>query len=414
MQSFIAIRDRIAAGTLDPRAAVETSLDAIDARDGDIRAFAARAGRTALLDGVALTGPLAGMAVGVKDIFDTHDLETTYGSAIYAGHRPVADAALVAMMRRAGASIAGKTVTTEFAHFQPGPTRNPHDPSRTPGGSSSGSAAAVAAGMVPGAIGTQTAGSISRPASFCGIAGYKPSFRLVPLVGAKTFSWSLDSAGFFAATVADVAAFASAATGRALEAGPVDPTSLRIGLYRDALWEDADADMRRAVEAMADRAAALGARVVEIDAPGEFEAAREAQPIIQDYEAALALGGEFDRYPDRLSATLRDAIAAARTIKPAVYDRARRAARHGRRAANELFAETVDAILTPAAPGAAPAGLASTGSPAFNRLWTLLGTPAIAIPGARNGAGLPLGVQLVAGFARDQRALSIAAWLEKA
>ncbi len=410
MQSFIAIRDRIAAAKLDPREAVELSLDSIDAQDGDIRAFVARGDRNAA---VATTGPLAGIAVGVKDIFDTHDLPTAYGSPIYTGHRPLADAAIVAMIRRAGAAIVGKTVTTEFAHFEPGPTRNPHDVEHTPGGSSSGSAAAVASGMVPAAIGTQTAGSIIRPASFCGIAGYKPSFRLVPTVGAKTFSWSLDTVGFFAAGVADVAAFAAAATARALEVEPVEPASLRIGLYRDALWLDADDEMRCAVEALADRAAARGARIVEIDAPGELEAAREAQPVIQDYEAALALGGEYDRHPDRLSARLRDAIAAARAIEPATYDRARRAARHGRRLANRLFAEEVDVMLTPAAPGAAPRGLDATGSPAFNRLWTLLGTPAIAIPGARDGVGMPLGVQLVAGFARDQRALSVAAWLER-
>ena len=204
MQSFIALREAIASGALDPRDAIAQSLDAIDAKESDIRAFVTRGDRQVLLAGQA-KGPLAGIAVAVKDIFDTADLPTSYGSPIYAGHQPRADAALVAMLRRAGAAIVGKTVTTEFAHFTPGPTRNPHDPGHTPGGSSSGSAAAVAAGMVPAAIGTQTAGSIIRPAAFCGIAGYKPSFRLVPTVGTKTFSWSLDTVGFFAASVADVA-----------------------------------------------------------------------------------------------------------------------------------------------------------------------------------------------------------------
>lgn len=412
MQSFLDLRDRIASGALDPRDAAAASLDAIDAQDGEIRAFVARAERGDLLQAVPSGLPLSGIAVGVKDIFDTADLPTAYGSPIYAGHRPRADAALVAMLRRAGASIAGKTVTTEFAHFAPGPTRNPHAPAHTPGGSSSGSAAAVAAGMVPAAIGTQTAGSIIRPASFCGIAGYKPSFRLIPTVGAKTFSWSLDTAGFFAASVADVAGFASAATARPLAIDPVDPGSLRIGLWRCGLWPQADDEMRYAVEALAGRAADAGATIVELGEAEEFAAARAAQPVIQDFEAALALGGEFDRHSGELSPRLREAIAAGRAIDPADYDRARRAARHGRRAANRLFAEDVDVLMTPAAPGAAPAGLEATGSPAFNRLWTLLGTPAVAIPGAVDGAGLPLGVQMVAGFARDARALSVAAWLE--
>lgn len=412
MQSFIALREAVNSGAIDPRDAVAQSLDAIDAKDGAIRAFVARGDRETLL-GTSASGPLAGIAIGVKDIFDTADLPTSYGSPIYAGHQPRADAALVAMLRRAGAAIVGKTVTTEFAHFSPGPTRNPHDPDHTPGGSSSGSAAAVAAGMVPAAIGTQTAGSVIRPAAFCGIAGYKPSFRLVPTVGAKTFSWSLDTVGFFAASVADVAAFAATATSRPLDVEPVDPATLRIGLYRDPLWHEADEDMRAAVEALADRAARAGARIVEIAESPELSAAREAQPVIQDYEAALALGGEFDRHADRLSERLREAIVTARSIDPDQYDRARRAARYARSAANRLFADDVDALLLPAAAGAAPKGLESTGSPAFNRLWTLLGTPAVAIPGARSAAGLPLGIQLVGGFARDVRLLSIAAWLEQ-
>lgn len=412
MQSFIALREAIASGTLDPRDAIAQSLDATDAKDSDICAFVTRSDRQALLAGRA-KGPLAGIAVAVKDIFDTADLPTSYGSPIYAGHQPRADAALVAMLRRAGAAIVGKTVTTEFAHFTPGPTRNPHDPDHTPGGSSSGSAAAVAAGMVPAAIGTQTAGSIIRPAAFCGIAGYKPSFRLVPTVGAKTFSWSLDTVGFFAASVADVAAFAAAATARPLDVEPVDPTTLRIGLYRDPLWQEADDEMRAAVEALSDRATSAGAQIVEIAESPEFAAAREAQPVIQDYEAALALGGEFDRYPRLLSERLREAITAARAIESNDYDRSRRSARNARSFANRLFAEEVDVLLLPAAAGAAPEGLETTGSPAFNRLWTLLGTPSIAIPGARNAENMPLGIQLVGGFARDIRLLSIAAWLER-
>ena len=194
---------------------------------------------------------------------------------------------------------------------------------------------------------------------------------------------------------------------------PVDPTTLRIGLYRDPLWQEADDEMRAAVGALSDRATSAGARIVEIDESPEFAAAREAQPVIQDYEAALALGGEFDRYPSLLSERLREAITAARAIASNDYDRSRRSARNARSFANRLFAEQVDVLLLPAAAGAAPKGLETTGSPAYNRLWTLLGTPAIAIPGARNAENMPLGIQLVGGFARDIRLLSIAAWLER-
>ena len=208
MQSVLTILNAIERGETTPRAAVAQSLDAIAAKDAAIGAFVAlpeRGKALAAADGAA--GPLAGIAVGVKDIIDTYDLPTGHGSPIYAGHRPASDAAIVSLLRARGAMVAGKTVATEFAYLQPAATVNPHDPGHTPGGSSSGSAAAVAAGMVPVAIGTQTGGSVIRPAAYCGVAGYKPSFRLIPLVGAKTFSWSLDTAGVFAATAADAAAF---------------------------------------------------------------------------------------------------------------------------------------------------------------------------------------------------------------
>lgn len=413
MQSVKTILADIAAGRRTPREAVAASLDAIAERDPDVLAFERLADRDALLDAAAtVSGPFAGLAVGVKDIFDTSDLDTGYGSPVYAGHRPMADAAIVAMARRAGCAVVGKTVTTEFAYFHPGKTRNPHNPAHTPGGSSSGSAAAVAAGMVPAAIGTQTAGSIIRPASFCGVAGYKPSFRLLPATGMKTFSWTLDTVGLFAAGVADVAAFASGLTGRPLGVEPVAPSSLRVGLYRSAIWNEASANMRAAVEIAARRAAEAGATVIELAEPEELAAGREAQATVQNFEAALALAGDLSRHGERMSAKLRETLAEGRAITPADYDAARRLAKRARRAAVTLFDE-VDVLLKPSAPGAAPRGLDATGVPLFNKLWSLTGSPCVSVPGLADASGMPLGVQVVARFGRDRAALSAAAWLEE-
>ncbi len=412
MQSVLAIRRAIETGETTPRGAIERCLDAIEARDGEIGAFAALADRKTLLaQAERATGPLAGIALGVKDIFDTFDLPTTYGSQIYAGHRPLADAAVVAMARRAGGTIVGKTVTTEFAFLEPAGTRNPHSLEHTPGGSSSGSAAAVAAGMVPAAIGTQTGGSIVRPAAYCGVAGYKPSFRLVPATGMKTFAWTLDTVGFFAASVADVAALAAAVSGRPLEVEPVEATEPRIGLYRTSVWDRASGEMRAAVEETARLAEAAGATIVEIDEPGELAAARDVHATIQNFEAGLALAGDHDRFAGRMSALLAGTLAEGRAIAPAAYDEARGIARRARHTARELFAN-FDALLTPAATGAAPRGLASTGDPVFNKLWTLTGNPCVNVPGTTDAAGLPLGVQVVGRFGRDRRTLAVASWLE--
>ncbi|GLS28894.1 Asp-tRNAAsn/Glu-tRNAGln amidotransferase A subunit [Mesorhizobium albiziae] len=412
MQSFLSILSAIERGEVTPRQAVAKCFDATAAKDAEIGAFRTMADReTTLAAAEQASGPLAGIAVGVKDIFDTHDMPTEFGSAIHAGNRPAADAAIVAMLRAKGAVVAGKTVTTEFAFLQPADTRNPRNPAHTPGGSSSGSAAAVAAGMVPIAIGTQTGGSVIRPAAYCGVAGYKPSFRLLPMVGAKTFSWSLDTAGFFAAGVADVAAFVARLTGRALAVEPVDPSSLRIGLYRTSLWEEAAPDMQAAVELATDRAGRAGATIVEVDEPSALSAARAAHLELQNFEAAMALAFEYDNHRDRLSDVLRQNLEQGRQTTPEAYDEKRRIARRARRETGALF-ETVDVLLTPAATGAAPEGLSSTGSPVFNKLWTLTGNPCINVPGITDASGMPLGVQVLARFGRDRMALSVAWWLQ--
>ena len=358
--SALALARAIEAGAMTARAVIDLCAQAIACQEAEIGAFAALDIEAAqhAADGKRLAAtPLHGLPVGIKDIFDTADFPTQYGSTIYAGHRPKADAALVSLVRRAGGLVLGKTVTTELASLQPAATRNPRHRAHTPGGSSSGSAAAVAAGMLPIGIGSQTAGSVIRPAAFCGIAGFKPSFRLLPTVGMKCFAWSLDTAGLFAAGVADAAFAAAAITGRDLRIDRRTPAAPALALVRTPLWSQASADMQVALEHAARVAQAAGARVRELQLPPIFEAAVRAQVVIQDHEAYRALAYEFDHHQDRLGPILRQQLANAAAIDFDSYDEARRTARRARQMFADLMADT-DAMLTPSAPGAAPLGLA--------------------------------------------------------
>ncbi len=415
MLSALDLARRIDAGELKPRDAVELCAEAIAAREKEVGAFVAldldAARRAAGAPGLSAL-PLRGLPVAFKDIFDTADLATQYGSPIYAGYRPPADAAAVVLTRRAGGVMLGKTVTTQFASLVPSATRNPHNPAHTPGGSSAGSAAAVAAGMVPITFGTQTAGSVIRPAAFCGVAGFKPSYRLIPMVGVKDVSWHLDTAGLFGAGVADVAFAAAAVLERDLRVDRATPAAPRIALARTHLWPKADAAMQKAVETAARIAGAAGAKVTEISLPPILEDAYEAQYTIQDYENIRALAYEYDRYRDRIDQSLRDHLTAALSITADQYDAARRTASRGRQAFADAMAD-FDVILTPSAPGAAPSGLSATGNPMFNRLWTLMGSPCVNVPGFRDN-GLPLGIQIVGRFGRDRLTLEAALFVEQA
>ncbi|HEX9322089.1 MAG TPA: amidase [Xanthobacteraceae bacterium] len=404
---------RIEAGGLTPAAVLENCEQAITAREAEIGAFTALDLPRAKQSAATSAGPLRGLPVGVKDIVDTVDFPTEYGSSIYAGHRPRTDAAVVSQIRRAGGLLLGKTVTTEFAHLQPGKTRNPRNPQHTPGGSSSGSAAAVAAGMVPIAIGSQTGGSVIRPAAFCGVAGFKPSYQLLPTVGMKCFSWQLDTVGLFAASVSDVAFAAAAIADRDLRVDRTTPAAPRIAVMRMHIWSQASEAMQAALEAAGRAAAAAGARVTDMSLPPALEDAWRAHPVIQDYEAYRALAFEYDRHRDRIAPTLRKLLDNAAEITAERYDDARRATRRARQLLGDLLDE-VDVILTPSAPGAAPHGLQTTGNPIFNRLWTLMGTPCVNVPGLADDAGLPLGVQIVGRFGRDRSALEAALFLERA
>jgi Asp-tRNA(Asn)/Glu-tRNA(Gln) amidotransferase A subunit family amidase len=317
------------------------------------------------------------------------------------------------MIRRAGGVIIGKTMTTEFAHLDPGKTRNPHNPGHTPGGSSSGSAAGVAAGFFPIATGSQTGGSVIRPASFCGVAGFKPSYGLLPTVGMKCVSWHLDTAGLFAAGVADVAFAAAAISGRDLRVDRSPPSAPRIALLRDPPWPAASSDMANAVESAAWAAERAGARLSELRLPAILGEAFKAQAVIHRFEAALSLAHEHDRYRDRLGVSLRDLIDGAHAITPEAYDDARRTTSRARATLADLL-KGIDVMLSPSAPGAAPAGLTSTGTSTFNRLWTLMGTPCVNVPGLSDSGRLPLGVQVIGRFGSDRATLEAARFIESA
>ncbi|MFY9992335.1 MAG: amidase [Rhodoplanes sp.] len=418
MLSALELAGRIEGGEITPADVLDLCAEAIAQREEEIGAFAVldldRA-RQRAQDRAAelIAAPLHGLPVGVKDLFDTADLPTAYGSPIYAGHQPASDAALVSMIRRAGGLIVGKTVMTPLAFLDPAGTRNPHHPEHTPGGSSAGSAAAVAAGMLPVAVGTQTGGSVVRPAAYCGVAGYKPSFKLLPMAGCKPFAWSLDTVGLFAASTADVAYAAAAITGRELRIDRAPPAAPRIALVRTHVWAEASDAMQSAVEHAAHVASRAGARMEEVRLPPIFEDAFRAHGTIQDYEAYRALAFEYDHHRDKISPKLRELLDAASKISADDYDSARRTARRARQALADLMTDT-DVLITPSAPGTAPKTLRSTGVATFNRLWTLMGAPCINVAGEVDSAQLPLGIQIVGRFARDRSALEAALFVEQA
>jgi Asp-tRNA(Asn)/Glu-tRNA(Gln) amidotransferase A subunit family amidase len=363
-------------------------------------------------DAATTRGPLQGLPVGIKDIMDTGDMPTEYGSAIYRGHRPASDAACVAVLRKAGAVVLGKTVTTEFAALHPGKTRNPHNPAHTPGGSSSGSAAAVADRMVPLAFGTQTAGSVIRPAAFCGVVGYKPSFGTIARAGVKSLSDSLDTVGIMARDVADAAFFAAVLSGRPALRLDDEIAPPRIAFYRTPEWPHAEAAAIAVLEHAAARLAAAGAPTSEVTAPPEHTGLVEAQKIVMDYETARSLAFEHAMRPHDLSANLRERIAVGLDHSGETYDAARRDIARARAALPALFGD-FDVLLVPAAPGEAPKGLDHTGDPIFSRSWTILHLPCVTIPAGRGPAGLPVGVQLVGRAGDDAWTLRAAAFLER-
>jgi Asp-tRNA(Asn)/Glu-tRNA(Gln) amidotransferase A subunit family amidase len=409
MISLIELQRRIDSGDLSPDAAIAQSLETIDAHETTIRAFVCRSEKSR----AASTGPLRGIAVGIKDIIDTAKLPTEMGSPIYKNFRPRADAPVVMMLREAGATIVGKTTTTAFAANDPTATLNPRNLAHTPGGSSSGSAAAVAAGMIPLALGTQTGGSVIRPASFCGVAAIKPSFHLLPKVGVKCFSWTLDTVGLFAAHVIDLAHGLAAMTDRVELLPGAAITTPKIGVVMQEFAGEPEAAGAEAVRIAAAAAGRAGAYVRALKLPEILAEAWRIHPTIQDFEAHQAFAWEYRENYDAMPPLLRGRLDESLGMTPAAYDAARAIAVRARAALARVF-EEVDILLTLSAPGGAPKGLGSTGDPRYNRLWTLMGNPCVNVPAHVAEAGLPVGVQVIAGYGDDAKALAAARFVEEA
>jgi Asp-tRNA(Asn)/Glu-tRNA(Gln) amidotransferase A subunit family amidase len=427
-------QDALAQREITSAALVGACIRRIEERDDDVRAWthvdfegareAARASDADRAAGVRM-GPLSGIPVGVKDIIDTKDFPTELGSEVFAARRPTEDAFVVAALKAAGAIVLGKTVTTELAFFGPGKTRNPHDPERTPGGSSSGSAAAVADFQVPLALGTQTAGSIIRPATYCGVIGYKPTFGYVSRTGVLEQSTPLDTIGGYARSVEDIALLIDCIGGfdtadramvshkpsllQALQQEDTRPP--RLAFVKSPAWMQGDGAMRASIEAFVSTLKD-SFEITETELPSGFEKIIRLQQIVQFSDIARNYGPIADAEPDRVSEKLKEVIAEGRSFSSASYDDARNEQETLYEALRPILVHN-DAILTPAAAGIAPIGLQATGSPMFNGLWTYLGMPCISLPLLTVDA-MPVGVQLVGPRGDSLRMLSIASSMMKA
>lgn len=414
-----AIAARVAQRELSAEAVARAFVARIEALEPNVLAWqhfdaAQVIAQAQALDRSGARGPLAGVPIAVKDLIDTADMPTTYGSPIYAGHRPAVDAAVVASVREAGGVVMGKTVTTEFATFKPGVTRNPRasaDAPRTPGGSSSGSAAAVAAGMVPLAFGTQTAASVVRPAAYCGVVGYKPTFGMLPMAGIKSLSPTLDTAGVFARSVDDAAFFVCALSRIELPFAPVK--GWRVGICHTPHWELASEDARRALQVAARHVDKLGARVVEAVVPGAWVGLAQAQMDIMGFEAWAAFAPERSSHAGLFSPAFAQVLASGAAVTGERLAQAHALAIHARGEIENLFSQ-VDVLIAPSATGEAPVGLDATGDPIFSRLWSLLGVPCVHVPTGVGGHGMPVGVTVIGPRWRDAKALSAALALEAA
>ena len=426
-----ALVDAMLAGQLTASAVMEAHLARIAEREATVRAWACIEPERALESAARADaarragrplGRLHGLPVGVKDIIDTFDMPTEYGTAIHKGRRPTADATIVTRLRAAGAIIPGKTVTSEHAVYTPGPTRNPLDPSRTPGGSSSGSAAAVADRMVPVALATQTNGSTIRPASFCGVVGYKPSLGVLPRSGVLKQAHLLDQPGVIARSVADAALIVDAMAGREpadelslaapvpllLGAAPAPVVRPRLAFVRGPYWDRADAEARSAIEAFA---TSVGG-VDTLDLPAQFEVAEANLAVIMAAGIGHAYCEDFQRASAMMAKVLVDIIERGRSLSAldlleafAVRDRLRRAF--------DAIAAPYDAVITAAAVGIAPPLSRGTGDPIFATTWTLIGAPSVTLPLLEGAGGMPIGLQVVARGGDDAGLLRAAAWLEQ-
>src|SRR5215469_2419157 len=407
---------KIAAGETTCEAVVRACIERIAARDPVVKAFVNFDPELALAQAHALDreprrGRLHGVPIGVKDVIDTFDMPTEMGSPIYRGNRPMADAACVALLRRAGAVILGKTATCELAGMAPAATTNPHNAGHTPGGSSSGSAAAVADFMVPAALGTQTGGSVLRPSSFCGVFGYKPTYNTFNKAGLKPAAESIDTIGWIARSIEDIALLTAVL--RMDEPRPLRSMSAapRIGLCRTELWDSVQPETRSAVENAAAALSKAGAVVRDVTLPGEFAGLPAlARGTINHFERAACMAFEWDNHRPALSPQMRRYIESGLQTSRADYVAAWRRIEQCRALLSEVFAG-IDVLLTPCVPGEAPKGLASTGDPSMQAMWTALHTPTMTLPTHRGPNNLPVGIQLVAQRYDDDRLFACARWI---
>jgi Asp-tRNA(Asn)/Glu-tRNA(Gln) amidotransferase A subunit family amidase len=407
---------RIAARAITAEEVVRDCVARIAAHEPQVHAFAHVDFELALrqareLDRGPIRGALHGVPIGIKDVIDTADQPTEMGSPIYRGHRAACDAASVALLRAAGAVILGKTVTAEFAGMTAGPTVNPHNPAHTPGGSSSGSAAAVADLMLPAALGTQTGGSVLRPAAYCGVIGYKPTFGAFNRAGLKFAAESLDTIGLMARSLDDIALITSALLG-GRSGGPVPlEAAPKIGLCRTPLWDTAQPETKRAVEDAAARLAQAGVQLRDVMLPAEFAGLKAAaRETINNYERSKSMAAEWASHRDLISPKLQRCIALGMDMPHQDYLAAIALGESCRARLPAIF-EGFDILLAPCVQGEAPVGLDSTGDPGFQAIWTILHVPALTLPTHRGPNSLPVGIQLIGRRYDDQRLFACAKWV---
>lgn len=403
----------IEAGKIKPGDLVEACLARIARREPDVQAFA-------FIDpaqvrvAASLHGPLRGIPIGVKDVFDTADMPTEHGSPIWKGWRPRADAAAVTLARAAGAVVMGKTVTAEFAIRTPGPTTHPQTLKHTPGGSSSGSAAGVADRFFPLAFGTQAMGSLIKPAAYCGVVGYKPSFGVINRGGVKLVSETLDTVGVIGRSVADCALLAGVASGQEFGDPDLRPEHVpRIGVCRSPMWKKAQPETERLLGDVTATLARAGAVVVPRELPSDFDAALHALSSVLNREAAHGLRWELTHARDQISPPLCEQLDAGLAVTWEDYVKSVTTLAELRQRFPRVLGD-LDVLITPAATGEAPAGLASTGDSSFNSLWTALHVPCVTVPAGKGPNGLPLGIQIVARRGDDRAALAWAQWIASA
>ncbi len=402
-------------GTTTAEAVTQACLDRISAREDTVKAWAYidadyALAQARILDEMPERKPLHGLPIGVKDVIDTADMPTQMQSSAYEDHQPRTDAACVAMLRAAGAVILGKTVTCEFAGSFPGPTTNPHNPAHTPGGSSSGSGAAVGDFMVHGAFGTQTGGSVLRPASFCGTVGYKPTYNLINRAGLMFAAENLDTIGLLTRTVDDADLLMSVLLNRDRAAVIPDDAKPKIGLCHTHHWDLALPETISALEDSAKRLEMAGAEIVEIDLPKSFAGLSAARNALNDFERSRVMADLWQNERDHLSANIAKQLANGSAMEFATYQNAVVLANDSRAQLDDVFGD-VDVILAPSATGEAPEGLDYTGDPQFQGCWTILHVPTISLPTHTGPRNLPVGIQLVGRRWQDDKLLSWSRWV---